>query len=105
LTIVSSPSSGYTYHGCYNETTGLPDTAGVRALGGGTNLVRAGNMTVEMCWEFCRTGAGDSSGGKTGRFSFAGVEYARYVSFFLPYVLSSFRGLVEVGIEVGDAGG
>ncbi|KAK4033135.1 putative fungistatic metabolite [Parachaetomium inaequale] len=77
LTIVTAPSSGYTYHGCYNETTGLPDTAGMRALGGGTNLVRAGNMTVEMCWEFCRSGAGDASGGKTGKFLFAGVEYAR----------------------------
>ncbi|KAK3300927.1 WSC domain-containing protein [Chaetomium fimeti] len=77
LEIVTDPSSGYTYHGCYNETTGLPDTAGARALGGGTNLVRAGDMTVEMCWEFCRSGAGDASGGEGARFLFAGVEYAR----------------------------
>lgn len=75
--ITPPPSAGYTYHGCYNETTGLPDTAGARALAGGTNLVRAGEMTVEMCWDFCRSGAGDASGGKGGRFLYAGVEYAR----------------------------
>ncbi|KAH6854243.1 WSC domain-containing protein [Chaetomium sp. MPI-CAGE-AT-0009] len=64
LSIVTSPSSGYVYHGCYNETTGLPDTAGARALGGGTNAVRPGAMTVEMCWDFCRSGAGDAAGGR-----------------------------------------
>jgi hypothetical protein len=50
-------------------------------------------MTVEMCWAFCRTGAGDASGGKSGSFRFAGLEYARYVFsydsfFFLPSFLS-----------------
>ncbi|KAK4128814.1 WSC-domain-containing protein, partial [Parathielavia appendiculata] len=63
--------------GCYNETTDLPNTTGARALSGGTNLVAAGNMTVETCWAFCRTGAGDASGGKTASFKFAGLEYAR----------------------------
>ncbi|KAK4243045.1 hypothetical protein C7999DRAFT_18539 [Corynascus novoguineensis] len=79
--VIPPPSSGYVYHGCYNETTGLPDTAGARALSGGADLVRPGpgsdGMTVEMCWEFCRTGAGDASGGTSGRFMFAGLEYAR----------------------------
>ncbi|KAK4151956.1 WSC domain-containing protein [Chaetomidium leptoderma] len=78
LEIVNDPSSsGYVYHGCYNETTDLPDTTGVRALHGGAHLIRPGNMTVDMCWDFCRTGAGDSSGGTSGRFRFAGLEYAR----------------------------
>ncbi|KAL2165820.1 hypothetical protein VTG60DRAFT_3743 [Thermothelomyces hinnuleus] len=70
-------SSGYVYYGCYNETTELPDTAGVRALHDGTNLVQPDSMTVEMCLDFCRTGAGDANGGKTGQFQFAGLEYAR----------------------------
>ncbi|KAL2154372.1 hypothetical protein VTH82DRAFT_3048 [Thermothelomyces myriococcoides] len=30
-----------------------------------------------MCLDFCRTGAGDANGGKTGRFQFAGLEYSR----------------------------
>ncbi|KAK3310583.1 uncharacterized protein B0T15DRAFT_518881 [Chaetomium strumarium] len=77
LAIHTAPGSGYVYYGCYNETTGLSDTTGARALNGGTNLVAPGNMTVELCWQFCRTGAGDSSGGTTGRFKFAGLEYAR----------------------------
>ncbi|KAK4130465.1 WSC-domain-containing protein [Trichocladium antarcticum] len=77
LAIPAAPSSGYAYHGCYNETLGLPDTAGVRALHGGTNKVAEGAMTVDMCWAFCRTGAGDSSGGKAGAFEFAGLQYAR----------------------------
>jgi hypothetical protein len=81
VAVHTSPSSGYAYYGCYNETTDLPDTAGVRALNGGTSLVRAGAMTADMCWEFCRTGAGDSSGGKGGSFKFAGLEYARLVFF------------------------
>ncbi|KAK4237519.1 WSC domain-containing protein [Achaetomium macrosporum] len=77
IAIYTAPSSGYVYHGCYNETTGLSGTTGARALSGGANLVAPGNMTVEMCWQFCRTGAGDSEGGTTGRFRFAGLEYAR----------------------------
>jgi hypothetical protein len=86
--------------GCYNETTDLPNTTGVRALSGGTNLVAAGNMTVEMCWAFCRTGAGDASGGKSGSFKFAGLEYARYVFTFLfcTSLLSVFsRGAGRMG--------
>ncbi|KXX75893.1 putative fungistatic metabolite [Madurella mycetomatis] len=77
VTIHHSPGSGYVYHGCYNETTGLSGTAGNRALYDGTNLVDPGGMTVEKCWEFCRTGAGDSSGGNTAMFQYAGLEYAR----------------------------
>ncbi|KAK4111834.1 WSC-domain-containing protein [Canariomyces notabilis] len=77
VTVYTNPGSGYTYHGCYNETTGLPGTSGSRALYGGTNAVRPGQMTVEGCWEICRTGAGDSNGGTSGKFKYAGLEYAR----------------------------
>ena len=87
--IYTAPGSGYKYHGCYNETTELPDTLGVRALNGGTNEVRPGNMTVDMCIAFCGTGAGDASGGKTGKFAFVGLEYARYVL----RIVSCFGGL------------
>lgn len=80
LEIVNNPSSGWVYHGCYNETTDLPDTTGVRALANGANRVSPGEMTVQMCWDFCSTGAGDSKGGTSARFKFAGLEYARYVS-------------------------
>lgn len=93
-------SSGYVYYGCYNETTELPDTVGVRALHDGTNLVQPDSMTVEMCLDFCRTGAGDANGGKTGRFQFAGLEYSRYVMFNLLYRMrppSGTRQLVEMG--------
>lgn len=85
LTIANDPASGYVYHGCYNETTGLADTTGARALDDGTNLVAPADMTVERCWEFCRTGAGDSSGGTGGSFKFAGLQYARLVFFFFFY--------------------
>ncbi|KAG7292567.1 hypothetical protein NEMBOFW57_002602 [Staphylotrichum longicolle] len=78
VTVVTGPNlpAGYAYHGCYNETTEPADTSGVRALAGGANLVRPGGMTVETCLDFCKTGAGDASGGKSGRFKFAGLEYA-----------------------------
>ena len=69
--------SGYTYLGCYNETTDLADTAGLRALNGGKSAAKPGEMTVDMCLEFCSTGAGDSKGGNTARFVYVGLEYSR----------------------------
>ncbi len=99
LEIVSS-GSGFVYHGCYNETTELPDTLGVRALNGGTNEVKPGNMTVDMCIAFCKTGAGDASGGKSGRFAYAGLEYARYV-FFFRFLLSCLVMWVVVWLGEG----
>ncbi|KAK4176316.1 WSC domain-containing protein [Triangularia setosa] len=60
---------GYTYHGCFTETTNIANTTGRRALDGGINDVRPDTMTVEKCWEFC--GRGGSS------YKFAGLEYSR----------------------------
>ncbi len=100
LEIYTAPGSGYIYHGCYNETTELPDTLGVRALNGGTNEVKPGNMTVDMCIAFCKTGAGDASGGKSGRFAYAGLEYARYV-FFFRFLLSCLVMWVVVWLGEG----
>ena len=76
----------------------------MRALNGGTNEVRPGNMTVDMCIAFCGTGAGDASGGKTGKFAFVGLEYARYVPLWavllvcLCWVVIYIQGLIK-----GDA--
>ncbi|KAK0733413.1 WSC domain-containing protein [Lasiosphaeria miniovina] len=67
--IYTSPSNGFSYIGCYNETTDLAGTAGNRALYGGTNEVLPGNMTVQTCQAFCR-----ASGSV---YKFAGLEYAR----------------------------
>ena len=71
----ASAPRGYAYHGCFNETTGLPGTAGQRALYGGASLVRPGDMTVGACWAFCAGGGGEGGEG----YVFAGLEYARYV--------------------------
>ncbi|KZF22373.1 WSC-domain-containing protein [Xylona heveae TC161] len=57
-------SHGYTYIGCYNETTGFSAGGDVRALTGGT--VNASNtMTVEQCFNIC------------GDQQYAGLEYTR----------------------------
>ncbi|KAK4145510.1 uncharacterized protein C8A04DRAFT_26767 [Dichotomopilus funicola] len=73
----TDPASHYSYLGCYNETTGIRGTTGTRALNGGKNEAVPGQMTVEKCWTFCSTGAGDAKGGRSGRFEYAGLEYAR----------------------------
>ncbi|KAK3695397.1 WSC domain-containing protein [Podospora appendiculata] len=67
--IYSNATTGYVYLGCYNETTAIAGTSGDRALSGGTNEVKPGNMTVEMCLGFCATGA--------TKYKYAGLEFAR----------------------------
>ncbi|KAK3337173.1 WSC domain-containing protein [Cercophora scortea] len=67
--IYSNATTGYIYLGCYNETTAIAGTSGDRALAGGTNEVKPGNMTVETCLGFCATGA--------TRYKYAGLEFAR----------------------------
>ena len=61
----------YEYFGCYNETTEIPDSAGTRALDGGINEVKKGEMTVPMCLSFC--GDGDT------QYRYAGLEWSRCV--------------------------
>ncbi|KAK0673252.1 WSC domain-containing protein [Cercophora samala] len=58
---------GYTYHGCYTETTNIANTTSRRALDGGSNSVQPDLMTVEKCWDFCAKGT----------YKFAGLEYSR----------------------------
>ncbi|KAK3984154.1 hypothetical protein QBC44DRAFT_253537, partial [Cladorrhinum sp. PSN332] len=64
--------SRYSYLGCYNETTNLPNTSGERALYGGINLVAPDVLTVEKCWDFCATN------NTAIEYKYAGLEYARY---------------------------
>ncbi|KAM3084689.1 hypothetical protein ACMFMG_003148 [Clarireedia jacksonii] len=68
-TAVAVPGSlNYEYLGCYNETTSVPNTAGLRALYGGPAEAND-TMTVGLCLKYCK------SNGK----QYAGLEYTRYV--------------------------
>ncbi|KLP06271.1 hypothetical protein CEK26_000828 [Fusarium fujikuroi] len=62
-------SGRYRYHGCYNETMQIQDSAQERALTGGSHLVTAGKMTVPICLEFC------ASNGT--QYKYAGLEWSR----------------------------
>ncbi|TKA30489.1 hypothetical protein B0A50_02717 [Salinomyces thailandicus] len=60
---------GYTYAGCYNETTRIKNAGGVRAL---PDMSSANNtMTVSSCLDFCAQG----NNGTT--MNYAGIEYGR----------------------------
>lgn len=72
--------STYTYYGCYNETTLINGTAGLRALSGGADET-SDSMTVETCLKFCQSNGGGA---------FAGLEYTKYApNFPLSLSLSS----------------
>ncbi|GJN73202.1 hypothetical protein PLICBS_007278 [Purpureocillium lilacinum] len=68
LTIYND-SKKYAYHGCYNETTEIPGSDHTRALGGGINEVKRGEMTVPMCLAFCSN--------SDTQYRYAGLEWAR----------------------------
>ncbi|KAH8890804.1 hypothetical protein GQ53DRAFT_746989 [Thozetella sp. PMI_491] len=70
--VVVSASGNYKYNGCFNETTGLNGTSGVRALDGGKHDIQPGNMTVEMCTSFCNNDATP--------YKYAGLEFSRCVA-------------------------
>lgn len=61
------------YHGCYNETTGINGTAGLRALSGGTTDA-VDTMSVPVCLNLC----------EGGNYAFAGLEYRRFVFLLFP---------------------
>jgi hypothetical protein len=56
---------GYKYMGCYNETSGVSGSGGVRALSGGSD-VQTNLMDVGTCLNFC------------GGSQFAGLEYGEF---------------------------
>ncbi|KAI0540759.1 WSC domain-containing protein [Xylaria digitata] len=66
LKIRDGSGSNYSYIGCWNETFGLVETTGLRALQG-SNEVLPEVMTVERCLDFCAHGA----------YLLAGLEYSR----------------------------
>jgi len=57
------------YYGCFNETTEIPNSDGSRALEGGKNQVREGEMTVQACLDFC-TNYGEP-------FTYSGLQWGR----------------------------
>ncbi|THW96498.1 WSC-domain-containing protein [Aureobasidium pullulans] len=63
---IAAGSNGYSYVGCWNETTGIEGTAGARALSGG-KMESVDTATVEACLEYC--GASN--------YQYAGLEYAQ----------------------------
>lgn len=67
--IYTDTKGGFKYLGCYNETTGIADTSGARALYNGKNEVKRGEMTVQKCQAFCKEGPTS--------YKYAGLEYAR----------------------------
>jgi hypothetical protein len=62
--VIDPGNNKYSYYGCYSETTALNQTAGRRALYGGS-MEALNTMTVSTCLSFCNEGA----------FPFAGLEY------------------------------
>lgn len=70
---VYTQSRTYSYHGCYNETTEMDGSDHSRALSGGANTVRSGEMTVPVCLDFCAKG----DHGK--QYLYAGLEWSRQV--------------------------
>ncbi|KAI1369343.1 WSC domain-containing protein [Xylaria arbuscula] len=70
LTIVDGSSSNYVYAGCWNETSALPDTTGLRALDGASETL-PGEMTVEKCLDFC------AQTRPSRPYQLAGLEYSR----------------------------
>ncbi|OAA49288.1 Carbohydrate-binding WSC [Metarhizium rileyi] len=64
-------SKTYTYYGCYNETTEIEGSDHSRALSGGANQVKQGEMTVPMCLDFCNNGENGT------HYRYAGLEWAR----------------------------
>ena len=80
-------TSQWAYYGCYNETTLTNGTNGLRALNGGVNEA-LDSMTVDVCLAFC----------ESNMYSFAGLEYTRYVS----HSFSLHTRLISRGLAIGN---
>ncbi|KAG8629220.1 hypothetical protein KVT40_003085 [Elsinoe batatas] len=57
---------GYSYVGCYNETTGFSNAGGVRALNSGS-MISNNSQTTLSCLTFC----------KGNSYQYCGLEYGR----------------------------
>ncbi|KAI0432137.1 WSC domain-containing protein [Xylaria sp. FL1042] len=71
LQIADGSASNYVYIGCWNETSGLAGTTGLRALDGASEVL-PGEMTVEKCLDFCARGNANAHA-----YRLAGLEYSR----------------------------
>jgi hypothetical protein len=71
---------GYKYMGCYNETSGVAGSGGVRALSGGSEA-QTNLMDVGTCLNFC------------GGSKYAGLEYGEYFALWVGRV--EIRRVVE----------
>ncbi|KAI0195948.1 WSC domain-containing protein [Astrocystis sublimbata] len=74
LAIGSADNTIYAYAGCFNESAGLPNTTGLRALDGPSE-VKEGEMTVALCLAFCAQG--DPQQNHVAAYRYAGLEYSR----------------------------
>jgi hypothetical protein len=84
---VYQDSKTYGYMGCYNETTEIEGSGRTRALAGGANVVRKGEMTVPLCLDFCYTADNGS------HYRYAGLEWSRYVLACLLRTRDEWTGL------------
>jgi hypothetical protein len=67
--LIYNSSTTYHYVGCWNETTGIAQSTGARALPD-LFLILPGNMTVEICLDFC-------AHNHSTPYKYAGLEYSR----------------------------
>lgn len=89
---VYQPEDTYTYHGCYNETTEIPNSNGARALSGGITEVCEDEMTVSLCLELCS---------EEDEYEYAGLQWAR----LLPLLSSTSNTVVwRMLTMTGNAG-
>lgn len=68
LSIYNS-STEYHYVGCWNETTGIAQSTGARALPD-LSMTQPDTMTVEICLDFC-------AHNQSTAYKYAGLEYSR----------------------------
>ncbi|CAD0107963.1 unnamed protein product [Aureobasidium uvarum] len=98
--VAATGSNGYSYAGCYNETTGIAGTNGDRALSGG-KMETGDTTTVAVCLQYC----GDSN------YQYAGLEYSKecwcsnYLSALSTQLSASNCSLACVGNNTELCGG
>ncbi|KAK7516053.1 WSC domain-containing protein [Phyllosticta citriasiana] len=80
-------TSGFTYAGCWNETTGYAQGGSVRALAGGS-MASDTALTAAKCFEFCGTGS-----------QYAGLEYGQEC-WCAPYLSALSTQLPESACDI-----
>ncbi|PSK46363.1 Kremen protein 1 [Elsinoe australis] len=83
---------GYSYSGCYNETTGYANAGGVRAINTGS-MISNNSQTTESCLTFC----------KGNNYQYCGIEYGREC-WGGTYISSLSKKLDESNCSIGCGG-